>query len=182
MKNARLKIVKSHFKIFSGKYGIGFLITNLVLATMPFPQFVFGQSVTSEIEQVLKVTSKPVEKGLIMCTREIHLKPHVDPKAFEKWIIEYWNPEWQDLIPGFQSYVDKKESDAGEYAYIYFLQFNTKKAIKTSVDNDDEYADWYRELIYYEPTKHLYDESFEYIEADLFFNKRACFENLKVER
>ncbi len=63
----------------------------------------------------------PTEKGLIISSREVRLKAHVDSKEFEKWINEYWNLEWQDLIHGLQSYIANGNHGNGE---IYVLTFS----------------------------------------------------------
>jgi len=130
----------------------------------------YAQMVSSSLKQSLTGDIKPAAKTTLICTREIHLKQGVDPAAFEKWIIEYWNPEWKDWIPGYESYVDKIALDQKEPQYYYCLKFN----VKASAVNAYDYIDWHRELIYYKPTKYLYDELFEYIESGPFFYNQMC--------
>ncbi|WP_157971903.1 hypothetical protein [Pleomorphovibrio marinus] len=146
-------------------------LTVLMASVWIYPSLVQGQSISTEIEQVRKFYAVPTEKGLIVLSREVRLKPDVDPKAFEKWIEAYWNLQWQDLIPGFQSYVAKREKD-----YSYYLVFNSNRIRNLNLTYSDKNTEWYREFLYYEPTKSLYDELFEYIEIDPFFTNIAWME------
>lgn len=152
------------------------LLNALIVSVLLFPSLVHGQSLSTEIEQVRKFYAIPTEKGLIVSSREVRLKPDVDPKAFEKWIDTYWNLQWQDLIPGFQSYVAKRDNETNENLYDYFLVFNSKMRRYQDYSNSDKNIEWYREFLYYEPTKPLYDELFEYIEIDPFFTNIDWFE------
>jgi len=164
MKNIKLLAKKLLFNRLNIRKGRDLLMIILLLPI--FPQIAIGQLVSSEI---------PHEKTeTFLCTREVALKPDVDPKIFEKWVIEYWNPEWQGLIPGFECYIDKKKSYLGENTYIHCLKF-TKRISEAIPSNTDDLTDWYREFIYYEPTKHLYDELFEYIELDQFIYNKSSF-------
>ena len=146
----------------------------IVMSILLLPPLVEGQSVPTEIKQLRKFEPIQTEKGLIISTREVRLKSDVDPKVFEKWINEYWNLEWQHLIPGFKSYVAKEEQTND--LYTYYLIFNSKRTRNPNFPVSDQSIEWYRELIYYEPTKHLYDELFKYIEIDVFFTNTAWSE------
>jgi len=156
-------------KFYFNKSIIGYWILCIQLTL--FASLSYAQTVSTGLPQSLRSELNPAAKTMIMCTREIQLKPGVDPAAFEKWIMEYWNPEWKDCIPGYESYVDKNQE---EPRYIYCLKFNVNN--NGIPVNALEYIDWQRELIYYKPTKHLYEELFEYIEADPFFNNKYCYE------
>lgn len=159
-----------------GKQSLRLFITGIIIIALPFFPNAFGQSLSSETEHGLKSASMPTEKGLIMSVREIRLKADVDPAEFEKWITAYWNPEWQNLIPGLQSFVSKGNSKKEGSIYVYCLIFNSKKIHQSTLDKADSDTEWYPELIYYEPTKHLYDELFEHIEINPFFNNKTWFE------
>jgi len=111
----------------------------------------------------------PTEKGMIISSREVRLKSDVDSNVFDKWINEYWNLEWEDLIPGFQSFIAKRDDGHSLGLYDYYLIFKAKNIKDPNFSLSDENIELYREFIYYEPTKHLYDELFEYIETDPFF-------------
>lgn len=95
-------------------------------------------------------------------------------KSLKNGFNEYWNLEWQHLIPGFKSYVAKEEQTND--LYTYYLIFNSKRTRNPNFPVSDQSIEWYRELIYYEPTKHLYDELFKYIEIDVFFTNTAWSE------
>jgi hypothetical protein len=166
MKTIGITIEHHIYKISKVKNGIiSWLLCILFTFYSPIA---FAQLVSSDFKEALR----PDAKTKLMCTRDIKLKPGVDPKAFEKWIIEYWNPEWRDWIPGYESYVDKTTSDQEEPQYFYCLKFSST----TRGIHADDYVDWHRELIYYKPTKYLYDELFEFIELDPFFNNKTCRE------
>lgn len=176
MKTAGLRPLKPQIFGFGELYGIGFFTVSLIFILVSIPQFIFGQGTIPEIGQGLQAAPFPSEKGLVVCTREVRLKPDVDPKAFEKWIMDYWNPEWQDYIPGLQSYISRGdlENEAGRYKY--FLVFNSRKIHPREMEQADHNTEWYRELFYYSPTKHLFEELFSFIEISPFFDNRNWIE------
>ncbi|HSJ66881.1 MAG TPA: hypothetical protein VK921_04375 [Anditalea sp.] len=154
----------------------GYSITVLMILAVTMSHLSFGQTVPRTIEKTLNIGQIPIEKGMVILSRDIKLKPEVDSKVFDNWINEYWNLEWEDLIPGIQSYVAKSENGLDKL-YAYFLVFKPAKLSSSISFGPGEDLHMYREFIYYEPTKHLYDELFEYIEIEPFLTNISRFES-----
>jgi len=145
------------------------LLTAVIISALAIYQIAIGQTVSGDLEKIRTFGPMPIEKGMIISSRVVKLKSDVDSKVFDKWVNEYWNLEWQDLIPGFQSYIAKRDDGHSLGLYDYYLVFKAKNIKNPDFTSLYENNEWYREFFYYEPTKHLYDELFVYIEMDPFF-------------
>ncbi len=167
MKNSRCNINAIHSY---SQLRISFLSTLLVFVFFLFNQVVFGQTGNTTIEQRLEAPPLPSDKGLIICTREVRLLADTKADDFENWVTAYWNEAWHDLIPDIQSFISKNNSVEEGNIYTYHLIFNSKRLHQITLENADKNTEWYREFIYYPPTKKLYEELFEHIEKDSFFN------------
>ncbi len=173
MKNPEFNIKAIHPY---GKLTFSFLSSLLVFVFFLSNQAVFGQIEITTLEQRLDAPPLPPGKGLIMCTREVRLLADTNADDFENWVAAYWNKEWKDLIPEIQSFISKNNSVEEGNIYTYHLIFNSKSLHQITLEKADKNTEWYRELLYYQPTKQLYEELFEHIEIDSFFNSWNWYE------
>lgn len=128
----------------------------LVMATAAYAQIQDG-------EEVQEKSSSRSGTGEVFSHREITLKPDVDPAEFEKWVIDYFNPALEGLIPGIRAYVAKSDRGIkkGKYAYmVLFDSYNTRQAYMP----ESGLTKFFRE-VFFEPNKYLHAELFEYIDS-----------------
>lgn len=107
-------------------------LSPLLFLIISFPsQIVLGQNGNTNIENKVEATTQPSGKALILGTREVRLLTETNPQDFEKWIEAYWNSQWQDFIPEFQSFISNNYSEEDGNIYTYYLILNSKRVDKS---------------------------------------------------
>lgn len=150
--------------ILPNEFGLRNIFLTMLIGMFCFP--VFGQ--LSEVEKNPMSKSLRTGKGEVISVHSIQLKSNVNPAEFEKWVIEYWNPAMEGLFPGVKSFItigDARGDATGKYAYV--LIFETLKTRDAYLPEPGKHSEWFRE-IYYSPNRYLYEELFEFADAEAF--------------
>lgn len=145
------------------KYSLNLLPLLGVLSLLLIMVFLTAPAYAQTQQEHQKKQPSRAGTGEVISHREIVLKPEIDPAEFEKWVVEYFNPALEGLIPGIRAYVAKADRGVrnGKYAYIVLYDsYNTRQAYQPEMGKLTEYFS----KIFFEPNKYLHDELFQYIE------------------
>lgn len=162
--------MKNQFKIpviLSIESGLRKIFLVMLVGLLCFP--VFGQMNVSKTENKPAVNSLRTGTGEVISIRQIKLKSDVNPDEFEQWVVEYFNPSWEGLIPGMRSFIvtgDTRGNAIGEYAY--FIIYDTLKTRNAYIPQEGKTAEWFNEL-YVNSFRKLHGELLEFLDNPSFY-------------
>jgi len=83
--------------------------------------FLLNSGAQAQEEKAVFTLSEGVGTGKVLGIHTISLKKGVEPKQFEKFVVEEWAPVFQDLFPGIKIMIMKGErgTDVNQYILVY---------------------------------------------------------------
>jgi hypothetical protein len=121
------------------------------------------------VEAPQKAVKSRAGTGEAISHRIIDLKEGKDPAAFEKWVVNYFNPALEGLIPGIRAYVAKHDRGAKKDNYAYVIHYDSYNTRQAFFPVPGQIVDWF-DKVYYQPNKYLHDELFEWITRESWAN------------
>jgi len=149
------------------EFGLRKILLLMMVGMLCFP--VFGQMSVTKTENKPAVNSLRAGTGEVISIRHIKLKSDVNPDEFEQWVVDYFNPAWEGLIPGMRSFIvtgDNRGKAMGEYAY--FIIYDTLKTRNAYIPQEGKTAEWFNEL-YINSFGKLHGELLEFLDNPSFY-------------
>lgn len=147
-------------------FGLRHFFLTMLMGILCYP--VFGQMSETKTENKPMTNSLRTGTGEVISVRHLKLKSGINADEFNKWVMEYFNPTWEGLIPGVRSFIakgDTRGNAIGEYAYL--IIYDSLKTRDAYAPEEGKHADWFKE-IFFSHFGYLYDELLEFVEAESF--------------
>ena len=65
--------------------------------------------------------------GQVIVLRELELKPGASVAEFEQFVLETFNPAWQDAAPGLKGYIARGDRGVKKGGYAFVMVFDSEK-------------------------------------------------------
>ena len=101
------------------------IIITIVFAVLIIAGTAFKSLDTQADNNAIAATSEEIGTGKVLGIHYYTLKEGVDPKEFERFIVEEWNPAVQEFFPGVRLMFMKGERGAQVDKYICVYEMNS---------------------------------------------------------
>jgi hypothetical protein len=154
-------------------FGLRNIFLTMLMGILCYP--VFGQMSETKTENKPMINSLRTGTGEVISLRHIKLKSDINVDEFEKWVVEYFNPAWEGLIPGVKNFIaigDTRGKATGEFAY--FVIYDTLKTRDTYVPQEGKPSEWFKEN-YLDPNIYLHEELMKFLDTPSFWENYSSW-------